>query len=41
MSPIELAARAHFSLVRSDTGGARSVYTVVDTWPLLDETAKP
>jgi len=27
-----------FSLVRSDTGGAESAYTVVDTWPLLDET---
>jgi 2'-5' RNA ligase len=24
-------------LVRSDTGGERSVYTVVDTWTLLDE----
>jgi 2'-5' RNA ligase len=27
-----------FSLIRSETGGAESVYTVVDTWPLLDET---
>jgi 2'-5' RNA ligase len=27
-----------FSLVRSDTSGEHSVYTVVDTWPLLDET---
>jgi hypothetical protein len=27
-----------FSLVRSDTGGAESAYTVLDTWPLLDET---
>ena len=27
----------HLSLVRSDTGGLQSVYTVVDTWPLLDE----
>jgi RNA 2',3'-cyclic 3'-phosphodiesterase len=27
-----------FSLVRSETGGAESAYTVVDTWPLLDET---
>jgi RNA 2',3'-cyclic 3'-phosphodiesterase len=25
------------SLVRSDTGGAESAYTVVDTWPLLYE----
>jgi len=29
---------ASFSLVRSETGGAESAYTVVDTWPLLDET---
>ena len=29
---------ASFSLVRSQTGGAESAYTVVDTWPLLDET---
>jgi 2'-5' RNA ligase len=27
-----------FSLVRSDTGGAESAYTVVHTWPLLYET---
>jgi 2'-5' RNA ligase len=27
-----------FSLVRSDTGGAESAYTVLDTWQLLDET---
>jgi RNA 2',3'-cyclic 3'-phosphodiesterase len=27
-----------FSLVRSKTGGAESTYTVLDTWPLLDET---
>jgi RNA 2',3'-cyclic 3'-phosphodiesterase len=25
------------SLIHSDTAGARSVYTVVDSWPLLDE----
>jgi 2'-5' RNA ligase len=31
---------ASFSLVRSDTGGAHSIYTVVDTWPLLYETPK-
>jgi 2'-5' RNA ligase len=36
MSPFHWNARS-FSLVRSDTGGARSVYTVVDTWPLLYE----
>jgi 2'-5' RNA ligase len=39
MSPFGWTARS-FSLVRSDTGGARSVYTVVDTWPLLYETPK-
>jgi 2'-5' RNA ligase len=39
MSPFTWSARS-FSLVRSDTGGARSVYTVVDTWPLLDEMPK-
>jgi len=27
-----------FSLVRSEMGGAESAYTVLDTWPLLDET---
>jgi RNA 2',3'-cyclic 3'-phosphodiesterase len=27
-----------FSLARSDTGGAESAYTVLDTWPLLYET---
>jgi 2'-5' RNA ligase len=36
MSPFDWNARS-FSLVRSDTSGARSVYTVVDTWQLLDE----
>jgi 2'-5' RNA ligase len=39
MSPLTWSARS-FSLVRSARDGARSVYTVVDTWPLLDETAK-
>jgi 2'-5' RNA ligase len=39
MSPFCWNARS-FSLVRSDTGGARSVYTVVDTWQLLDECPK-
>jgi RNA 2',3'-cyclic 3'-phosphodiesterase len=37
MSPFEWTPQ-NFSLVRSDTGDAHSVYTVVDTWPLLDET---
>ena len=37
MSPI-LWRVTRFSLVRSETGGAQSAYTVVDTWPLLDET---
>jgi RNA 2',3'-cyclic 3'-phosphodiesterase len=36
MSPFHWNARS-FSLLRSDTSGARSVYTVVDTWPLLYE----
>ena len=36
MSPLHWNARS-FSLVRSDTSGARSVYTVVDTWQLLYE----
>jgi RNA 2',3'-cyclic 3'-phosphodiesterase len=36
MSPLLWRAR-NFCLVRSDTSGRRSVYTVVDTWPLLDE----
>jgi 2'-5' RNA ligase len=39
MSPFHWNARS-FGLVRSDTGGARSVYTVVDTWQLLDECPK-
>jgi 2'-5' RNA ligase len=39
MSPFCWSARS-FSLVRSDTSGPQSVYTVVDTWPLLDETPK-
>ena len=37
MSPIDWRA-TNFSLVRSDTGGVESAYTVLDTWPLLDET---
>jgi 2'-5' RNA ligase len=36
MSPIYWSAKS-FSLVRSDTRGPHAVYTVVDTWPLLDE----
>ena len=36
MPPFHWNARS-FSLVRSDTSGARSVYTVVDTWQLLYE----
>ncbi|HEY4970687.1 MAG TPA: RNA 2',3'-cyclic phosphodiesterase [Steroidobacteraceae bacterium] len=40
MSAIEWHAKA-FSLVSSDTHGPRAVYTVVDTWPLLDETPIP
>jgi 2'-5' RNA ligase len=28
-----------FCLVHSVTGGVQSAYTVVDTWPLLDETS--
>jgi 2'-5' RNA ligase len=27
----------NFSLIRSDTGGVESAYTVLDTWSLLDE----
>jgi len=37
MSPI-LWVPSSFSLVRSDTGQNGSVYTVVDSWPLLDRT---
>lgn len=40
MSPFSWHARS-FSLVSSNTSGAHSVYTVVDSWPLLDETPKP
>jgi 2'-5' RNA ligase len=29
-----------FSLMRSDTGGAQSAYTVVGSWPLLDDAAE-
>ncbi len=37
MSPIIWRA-THFSLIRSETGGAESAYTVQGTWPLLYET---
>jgi 2'-5' RNA ligase len=37
MSPLRWHATS-FSLVCSETGGAESAYTVVGTWPLLDET---
>jgi len=40
MSPFDWSVRS-FSLVRSDRGAAHSIYTVVDTWPLLDERPKP
>ena len=36
MSPLLWCAHS-FSLVRSEMSGAHSVYTVVDTWQLLDE----
>jgi RNA 2',3'-cyclic 3'-phosphodiesterase len=36
MLPVEWRATA-FSLIRSDTGGVESAYTVLDTWSLLDE----
>ena len=36
MSPIQWPA-ATFSLIRSETGGIESAYTVLDTWSLLDE----
>jgi 2'-5' RNA ligase len=40
MSAIQWRAKT-FSLVSSDTHGPHAVYTVVDTWPLLDETPIP
>jgi 2'-5' RNA ligase len=36
MSPVVWRATT-FSLIRSDTGGVESAYTVLDTWSLLDE----
>ena len=40
MSPFQWNAQS-VSLVRSDTSRTGSVYTVVDTWPLLDKIPKP
>ena len=37
MSPIVWHA-TRVALIRSDTGGQESAYTVLDTWSLLDET---
>jgi RNA 2',3'-cyclic 3'-phosphodiesterase len=39
MSPFDWLVR-DFCLVRSDTSGIQSAYTVVDTWPLLDDSEK-
>lgn len=39
MSPFNWNASS-FSLIRSDTSRTHSVYTVVDTWPLLDKRQK-
>jgi 2'-5' RNA ligase len=36
MSPVAWSTNS-FGLYRSETGGVQSAYTVVDTWPLLDE----
>jgi 2'-5' RNA ligase len=40
MSPLYWNTRS-FSLICSETGGTCSAYTVVDTWPLLDESQNP
>jgi 2'-5' RNA ligase len=40
MSPVVWRA-THFSLIRSDTGGFESAYTVLDTWSLLDKPENP
>jgi 2'-5' RNA ligase len=37
MSPVAWSTSS-LGLYRSETGGVQSAYTVVDTWPLLDET---
>jgi 2'-5' RNA ligase len=39
MSPFDWLVR-DFCLMRSDTSGATSAYTVVDTWPLLYDSEK-
>ena len=39
MSPFDWRAQS-FSLIRSDTSRRHRAYTVVKTWPLLDETLK-
>jgi RNA 2',3'-cyclic 3'-phosphodiesterase len=39
MSAVDWRVR-DFCLMRSDTSGIRSAYTVVDTWPLLDSAEK-
>jgi len=36
LSPVMWRA-TNFSLIRSDTGGVESAYTVLDTWSLLDK----
>jgi 2'-5' RNA ligase len=40
MSPVVWRA-ANFNLIRSDTGGVESAYTVLDTWSLLDKPENP
>jgi len=40
MSAVVWKMRA-FSLMQSNTAAAQPIYTVVDTWPLLDDTAVP
>jgi RNA 2',3'-cyclic 3'-phosphodiesterase len=40
MSPVAWSTSS-FGLYRSETGGGKSAYTVVDTWSLLDETEIP
>ena len=40
MSPIAWRT-SRFGLYRSESSGAASAYTVVDTWPLLDESKIP
>jgi 2'-5' RNA ligase len=40
MSPVVWRA-INFSLIRSDTGGVESAYTVLDTWSLLDKPENP